>query len=175
MAKKNGGQAGPNRAWLEEAIATKGALTLDEVHYVTGVLAKPDYEDADLASLVIRIRTAQQRRAEGSASSQVVPTSTSPAPEPRARAADATPPSERTPSCPKCGGRMWDNRLSKRNPKAPDFKCRDRSCDGVIWPPRPAEERRDEPPAYAGDPGPDDLPPALDSSPLGMAIDDIPF
>src|SRR3954463_14901222 len=30
------------------------------------------------------------------------------------------------PSCPKCGGRMWDNRLSKRNPKAPDFKCRNR-------------------------------------------------
>lgn len=40
------------------------------------------------------------------------------------------------PSCPKCGGRMWDNRLTKRNPKAPDFKCRNRSCDGVIWPPR---------------------------------------
>jgi len=38
------------------------------------------------------------------------------------------------PSCPKCGGRVWDNRLTKRNPKAPDFKCRDRSCDGVIWP-----------------------------------------
>jgi hypothetical protein len=29
---------------------------------------------------------------------------------------------------------MWDNRLSKRNPKAPDFKCRDRRCDGVLWP-----------------------------------------
>ena len=37
-------------------------------------------------------------------------------------------------SCPKCGGRMWDNRATKRNPRAPDFKCRDRSCDGVIWP-----------------------------------------
>ena len=36
--------------------------------------------------------------------------------------------------CPKCGGRTWDNRLTKRNPKAPDYKCRDRSCDGVIWP-----------------------------------------
>jgi len=41
------------------------------------------------------------------------------------------------PDCPKCGGRMWDNRLSKRNPKAPDFKCRSRSCDGVVWPARP--------------------------------------
>ena len=39
-------------------------------------------------------------------------------------------------ACPKCGGQMWDNRASKRNPKSPDFKCRDKSCDGVIWPPR---------------------------------------
>lgn len=31
---------------------------------------------------------------------------------------------------------MWDNRDSKKNPKAPDYKCRDKSCDGVIWPPR---------------------------------------
>lgn len=38
------------------------------------------------------------------------------------------------PACPKCAGRMWDNRATKRNPKAPDFKCRDRSCDGVLWP-----------------------------------------
>ena len=36
--------------------------------------------------------------------------------------------------CPKCDGQMWDNRKDKKNPKAPDFKCRDRSCDGVIWP-----------------------------------------
>jgi hypothetical protein len=40
------------------------------------------------------------------------------------------------PACPKCGGRMWDNRLSKRNPNAPDFRCRNRGCDGVIWPTR---------------------------------------
>jgi hypothetical protein len=40
-------------------------------------------------------------------------------------------------SCPKCGGRMWDNRLTKRNPKAPDYKCQNRSCDGVVWPPKP--------------------------------------
>jgi hypothetical protein len=36
--------------------------------------------------------------------------------------------------CPKCGSEMWDNRLTKRNPRAPDFKCRDRTCDGVMWP-----------------------------------------
>ena len=51
------------------------------------------------------------------------------------------------PSCPKCGGRMWDNRVSKRNPKAPDFKCRSRSCDGVIWPPRPAVAANNAEPA----------------------------
>src|ERR1700716_3530705 len=40
-------------------------------------------------------------------------------------------------SCPNCGGRMWDNRLTKRNVRAPDYKCQNRSCDGVVWPPRP--------------------------------------
>jgi hypothetical protein len=44
-------------------------------------------------------------------------------------------------TCPKCGGRMWDNRLTKRNPRAPDYKCRDRNCDGVIWPPRDGEKK----------------------------------
>jgi hypothetical protein len=43
------------------------------------------------------------------------------------------------PDCPKCQGPMWDNRAGKRNPKAPDFKCKDRECDGVIWPPRDAK------------------------------------
>ena len=41
-----------------------------------------------------------------------------------------------TPACPKCAGQMWDNRASKRNPKAPDYKCKTDGCDGVIWPPR---------------------------------------
>jgi hypothetical protein len=58
-------------------------------------------------------------------------------------------------SCPKCGGRMWDNRLTKRNPRAPDYKCQNRSCDGVIWPPKSgtsspdvaAKESKQEPPA----------------------------
>ncbi len=46
-------------------------------------------------------------------------------------------------SCPKCGGRMWDNRLTKRNPRAPDYKCQNRSCDGVIWPPKAASSNSD--------------------------------
>ncbi len=37
---------------------------------------------------------------------------------------------------------MWDNRDKKTNPKAPDFKCKDKeNCDGVIWP-----ESKDEVP-----------------------------
>jgi hypothetical protein len=54
-------------------------------------------------------------------------------------------------SCPKCGGRMWDNRLTKRNPKAPDYKCRDRSCDGVIWPPKGANSEKPEPAKVASE------------------------
>jgi len=46
--------------------------------------------------------------------------------------------------CPKCGGRMWDNRLTKRNPRAPDYKCRNRSCDGVIWPSKQGDQKSAE-------------------------------
>jgi hypothetical protein len=70
-------------------------------------------------------------------------------------------------SCPKCGGRMWDNRLTKRNPKAPDYKCQNRSCDGVIWPPK--EEKQ---PVAAGRAreSDDEYPDALRDS-----VDDLPF
>jgi hypothetical protein len=44
------------------------------------------------------------------------------------------------PRCPKCEGPLWDNRQKKAdgqmNVRAPDFKCRDKECDGVIWPPK---------------------------------------
>lgn len=42
--------------------------------------------------------------------------------------------------CPKCKGDMWDNRAKKSSgqisAKSPDFKCKDKACEGVIWPPR---------------------------------------
>jgi hypothetical protein len=50
------------------------------------------------------------------------------------------------PVCPQCEGAMWDNRVGKRNPKAPDFKCRDKSCDGVIWPPKTEKKATDDGP-----------------------------
>ena len=65
--------------------------------------------------------------------------------EPSITVADAGPLASNEASCPKCGGRMWDNRLTKRNPKAPDYKCRDRSCDGVIWPPKAGKGEKSEP------------------------------
>ena len=66
-----------------------------------------------------------------------------------------TPETAEAPTCPKCQGPMWDNRESKRNPRAPDYKCRDKSCDGVIWPPREGEGAGAPAAAAApsGDPG----------------------
>jgi Rad52/22 family double-strand break repair protein len=74
------------------------------------------------------------------------------------------------PACPKCTGRMWDNRVSKRNPKAPDYKCRDRSCDGVVWPDKGATAAPRQPAMASAD----GRRAELDSSPL-VETDDIPF
>lgn len=96
-----------------------------------------------------------QAAAPVSAPAPVVPTPAAPEPATGPLASDE-------PSCPKCGGRVWDNRLSKRNPKAPDFKCRNRSCDGVIWPPKPGDSQPQPAQATAGfdpfAPEDDDLP-----------------
>jgi hypothetical protein len=98
-------------------------------------------------------------------------------------------PADGMPACPICGGAMWDDRTSKRNPRAPDFKCKNKprerggpGCEGVIWPPRdgspspyPASApRRSASPsapsrydAPLGSPPPYDAPPHDD--------DDLPF
>lgn len=57
------------------------------------------------------------------------------------------------PSCPVCGGKMWDNRESKKNPKAPDYKCRDKSCEGLYWPGEwpPKESLEDMPAALVAE------------------------
>ena len=60
-----------------------------------------------------------------------------PVPTPRPQAAPSSTPPGIDPVCPTCSGKMWDNRPKKAagemNPKAPDFKCRDKACQGVIW------------------------------------------
>ena len=35
--------------------------------------------------------------------------------------------------CQKCGGELWDNRKNKKNPKGPDFKCKDKDCGDAYW------------------------------------------
>ncbi|AHG92095.1 hypothetical protein J421_4628 (plasmid) [Gemmatirosa kalamazoonensis] len=74
-----------------------------------------------------------------------------PASEDTAAAASASagdPNEPPAPTCPKCSGGMWDNRETKTNPRAPDFKCKDRSCDGKYWPgewpPKSADVKRGE-------------------------------
>jgi len=93
------------------------------------------------------------------------------------------------PLCPVCGGAMWDDRTSKRNPRAPDFKCRNKprerggpGCEGVIWPARdgspspypPPVERRSAPAASPfRDASPNGAPPLDDAPPHDD--DDLPF
>ena len=72
-------------------------------------------------------------------------------------------PSGIDPSCPTCSGSMWDNREKKTNPKAPDFKCKDKNCQGVIW--RHGEKPRGPVPQSRG--------PLLDAPP--PTDDDMPF
>lgn len=39
-------------------------------------------------------------------------------------------------NCPICNREMWNNIGRKTNPKQPDYKCKDKNCKGVIWPPK---------------------------------------
>jgi len=93
------------------------------------------------------------------------------------------------PLCPICGGAMWDDRTSKRNPRAPDFKCRNKprerggpGCEGVIWPSRdgspspypPPVERRSAPASSSFRDAPADGPPPFDDAPP-HDDDDLPF
>lgn len=72
------------------------------------------------------------------------------------------------PPCPKCGGEMWDNRRDKKNPRAPDFKCKKRGgvadCDGAKWLERtaPAQQAPTQQPteAPAEQAGPTGAPPS---------------
>jgi hypothetical protein len=49
-------------------------------------------------------------------------------------------------NCPNCGGEMWDNTKDKKNPKGPDYKCKDKNCidphsgmTTAIWLPKGAK------------------------------------
>lgn len=82
-------------------------------------------------------------------------------PAPVAPAVQPAPAAAGDTACPVCSGPMWDNRERKTNAKAPDFKCKDKACSGVIWPrkagdkPKPPEP---EPPPYMDE----EPPPSID-------------
>jgi hypothetical protein len=90
------------------------------------------------------------------------------------------------PLCPICGGAMWDDRASKRNPRAPDFKCRNKprerggpGCEGVIWPARDGSPSPYPPPiARRSASAVSEAPPPWDGPPLDAPPpdeDDLPF
>jgi len=35
--------------------------------------------------------------------------------------------------CPICAGPMWDNTVDKKNPKGPDYKCKNKECGHAVW------------------------------------------
>ena len=127
--------------------------------------------EGEVQTGTVRTRGANRARSSAAATAKDVAEAT-----PDAPAVDVILPAPaELPSCPKCGGKMWDNRLSKRNPKAPDYKCRDRSCDGVIWPPRPAAAAQGKTATSSTESDNSAGPEGLDASPLGMSANDIPF
>lgn len=54
-------------------------------------------------------------------------------------------------ACPKCGGPIWDNRTNKKNPKGPDWSCKDKTCtDGKFVTAGWCEKPKDAPKAGGG-------------------------
>jgi hypothetical protein len=139
--------------------------------------AKPATPAASMA------RATQPPDARGAAQGRSAATAPSGA-RSAAAASKPTTDADGMPLCPVCGGAMWDDRLTKRNPKAPDFKCRNKpkerdgpGCEGIIWPPRsgpspyPAPIPRGGGRSAAAGPPPDDAPPPDEPPPF----DDTPF
>jgi hypothetical protein len=95
---------------------------------VVGVVS--DDDDGEAASHTAR--SAPQRPVEAPRQSgpSVPPAAQQSAPQ---RAAQRNDGPTLSTDCPECSGPMWGNREKKTNPKAPDFKCKDKSCTGVIW------------------------------------------
>lgn len=81
------------------------------------------------------------------------------------------------PKCPDCGGGMRDERVGKRNPKAPDWRCLTKDCKGVKWPEKDGASKP------TGKPASKPLPPqddpdyirSLEQGPDGDDDSDLPF
>lgn len=137
-----------------------GAITYGRRYGIAALLALATEEDDDGNTASGRPASSPTRAAAPAAAPAAEPRASKPAPAP------AAPSGAASTACPKCGGDMWDNRVGKRNPRSPDFKCKDKACDGVIWPPKNAPARSRQPAGYA-----DDEPPFPDDN----APDGLPF
>jgi hypothetical protein len=114
------------------------AMTYGRRYGLAAMLAISTEEDDDAEAAVRRVRSVAEQTGHAPAKVRQA------RPEPRLpneTEADVQGYNEQGPACPKCGSDMWDNRLTKKNPKAPDYKCKDRSCDGVIWPEKKGEKK----------------------------------
>ena len=83
----------------------------------------PEAFQATVATLMISMQSRRNSRPQAAQpAGRAVPAQakrTAPSPAPEA---------VQIPACPVCGGEMWDNRASKKNAKAPDFRCKDKGC-----------------------------------------------
>lgn len=50
--------------------------------------------------------------------------------------------------CPECGAEVWDNRGKKKNPKGPDFKCK-QNTEHAFWLPKQAFPEKVDRPKFA--------------------------
>ena len=95
------------------AIAKKAWLTADWAD------VEPNVVQAATATVLIHITKLRESSHRTAAPSSTARAAVNPK-LPASGAPVAVPP------CPQCGGEMWDNRGRKKNPKAPDFVCKDK-------------------------------------------------
>jgi hypothetical protein len=77
---------------------------------------------AAAATVLIHVTKLRQDSPRAAAQPSTAPAAMTREVSPASQASAAVPP------CPQCGGEMWDNRGKKKNPKGPDFKCKDKEC-----------------------------------------------
>lgn len=127
------------RADKDTAQGYGSAISYLKRYSCQAALACPSTEDDDgnAATGTTKTRAQAPRPAPQPRASRPAPVEANQQHQAPLRAAGA-PSIEPPPDCPECDGGMWDNRENKRNPKGPDFKCKDRDCGKAIWLPKPA-------------------------------------
>jgi hypothetical protein len=98
-------------------------------------ISQPDDAVIQAATATILIHVTKLRE---SSHRTAAPSSAAPAAVKRDETRGPSQASGAVPPCPKCSGKMWDNRASKKKETQPDFVCRDKNCkDGkfttALW------------------------------------------